>query len=132
METSADALSFQGFHQRVAGNATLGFVHANDEQMPGVQMRPGGYAQGHKRRVGKFQQIAAGDFRATVVGIAQFTELHQGQRGVDIREVVFKPRRDHFRLRRAAKRLTVECIDAKTVKFEAANALRQLFVVRHH
>ncbi|MNP48634.1 hypothetical protein D3C76_1427680 [compost metagenome] len=132
MQASADTLGFQGFHQRVAGIAARRFIHANNEQMPGMQMRPGGNIQGHERCVGKLQQIAAGNLRTAAVGIAEFAELHQGQRGVNIREVVFKTGRDHFGLRCAAERLAVKRIDAETVELEAANTLRQLFVVRHH
>ena len=69
---------------------------------------------------------------AALIGVGELIQLHQRQRGVDIREIVFKARRNHLRLRRAAQGLAVISVNAEAVELQAANARGQLVIVGYH
>lgn len=121
MQAGTDALLFQRGHQGIARNAAPGFIHANNKQVPGVQMWPGRGAQRLERGIREFKPVAVGNVATALIGLAQLTQLDQRQRGVDIRKVVFEARGNDLRLRRAAVGLAVIGIYAQTVELQAAD-----------
>ena len=129
VQSGANTLRFELFHQRITADAAALFVNANNKQMPGVQMRPARHGQRLKRRIRQFAHVAQGYLTATLIALAQFAQLYQRQRGVNIGEVIFESRANHLRLRRTAVGLAIVGIDAQTVELEATNAVGQLFIV---
>lgn len=51
VQARTDALCFQGFHQRVTGQAAACFINANNKQMPCVNVRPCRNRQWLERRI---------------------------------------------------------------------------------
>src|SRR5690606_11519485 len=58
MQAGSDALLLQRGHQGITREAAPGLIHANDKQVPGVQMRPGRNAQRLERGIREFKQVA--------------------------------------------------------------------------
>ncbi len=92
MQTRADTHSLQLFHQRVAADAACGLIDADDKQVPGVLVIPCRDGQRFKRRVRQLAQVALGNLRPALIGVAQFFQLDQRQSGVDIGKVVLEAR----------------------------------------
>lgn len=92
MQTRADTHRLQLFHQRVAADAACGLIDADDKQVPGVLVIPCRDGQRFKRRVRQLAQVALGNLRPALIGVAQFFQLDQRQSGVDIGKVVLKAR----------------------------------------
>ena len=131
MDAGADAARLEAGHEGFALHpAPLG-ADAQDVEVPGVGLGVVGQRQGRDRQLGQALGVGLGQQPATAVDVAQAIQLHQGQGGVDVREVVLEAGLLHLGLGLAAQGLAVEGIHRQAVEFQSAYPLGQGGVVGH-
>lgn len=91
MQTRADTHRLQLFHQRVAADAACGLIDADDKQVPGVLVIPCRDGQRFKRRVRQLAQVALGNLRPALIGVAQFSSWTSARAALISARLYLKP-----------------------------------------
>ncbi len=131
MDAGADAARLEAGHEGFALQpAPLG-ADAQDVEVPGMSLGVVGQHQRGDRQMRQALGVGLGQQPPAAVDVAQAIQLHQGQGGVDVREVVLEAGFLHLGLGLAAQGVAVEGIHRQAVEFQPTHALGQGGVVGH-